>query len=168
MLQNVNELFLHDLADMYDAEFQFLQAMHEMVQKVSEPKLQEMINKHIQETEQQIRNLDQVFGLLDAKPRRAECDGAKGIIQEGQKTVLMAQDNPMLLDVVIAGALDKSEHYEIAAYTQLVCFAQMLNNQEILKLLQQNLQQEEKTSQALEYFSPPMLQKSMASGQQVR
>ena len=84
-ISNLQEKFVHELKDIYDAEHQFLKGQEEMLQKATDQNLQNMITQHMDQTRQQIRNLDQVFNLLGLQPDRTMCDGAKGIVTEGQK-----------------------------------------------------------------------------------
>ena len=84
-IDNLQEKFLHELGDIYDAEHQFLKGQEEMLQNASDPNLQQMIQQHSEQTRQQIRNLEQIYNLLGIQPQRVMCDGAKGIVSEGQK-----------------------------------------------------------------------------------
>jgi ferritin-like metal-binding protein YciE len=156
-ITNLNEKFAHELRDIYDAEHQFLEGMQLMLQNASDAKLQNMITTHIGQTQQQIRNLEQVFSLLGQEARRETCAGAKGILTEGQKVMKETSQVPAIRDSCIAGAADKVEHYEIASYRGLIQGAQLMNQPEILRLLQENLRQEEQTSQLIEQSSPQLL-----------
>ena len=95
-----------------------------------------MITTHIGQTQQHIRNLEQVFSLL-GQTRRETCAGAKGIVTEGQKIMKETSQVPAIRDCAIAGAADKVEHYEIATYRGLIQGAQLMNQPEILRLLQE-------------------------------
>ncbi len=164
-IHDLNEKFAHELGDIYDAEHRFLEAQKEMLAKASAPQLKSMIQQHIQQTEQQIRNLEEIHSLLGHKPQRVKCDAATGLVTEGQKTTKAAADNPAVLDCVIASALAKVEHYEIASYRGLVTGAQMMGQQEILQLLQQNLLQEEQTANLIEQNTPQLIQQAMPAQQ---
>jgi ferritin-like metal-binding protein YciE len=159
-ITNLNEKFVHELRDIYDAEHQFLEGMQMMLQNATDAKLQNMITTHIGQTQQQIRNLEQVFNLLGQQARRETCAGAKGILTEGQKGMKETSQVPALRDCAIAGAADKAEHYEIATYRGLIQGAQLMNQPEILRLLQENLRQEEQTAQLIEQSSPQLLEKA--------
>jgi ferritin-like metal-binding protein YciE len=160
-INNLNDKFMHDLGDIYDAEHQFLKAQQEMLENATDPRLQQMITTHIQQSEQQVRNLEQVFSILGAQPQRVMCDGAKGIVSEGQKGLRETAGNNSLRDVAIAGAADRTEHYEVAAYRCLIAGARLMGQQNIVNLLQQNLDQEEQTAQLIESSTPQLLQTAM-------
>lgn len=162
-INNLQEKFIHELGDIYDAEDQFLKGQQEMLQNASDSSLQQMIQKHMQQTEQQINNLDQVFGLLGQKPQLVICDGARGLVTEAQKTMKETADVPQIRDCAIAGAAEKVEHYEIASYRGLITGAQLMGQEQIISLLQQNLQQEESTAALIEANTPQLLRTAMQS-----
>lgn len=160
------ELFQHDVKDIYDAEHQFLKGQEEMLASATDSTLKQMITKHISQTQQHIRNLDQVFTLLGIPSERVMCDGAKGLVSEAQKGIKETSGVPAVCDLAIAGAADKVEHYEIASYRGLIGGAQMMGQRDIVDLLQQNLQQEEETSKLLEQAEPQLLKKAMSGATQ--
>src|SRR5690349_484699 len=102
-INSLQEKFTHELGDIYDAEHQFLKGQEEMLQNATDPNLQQMIQKHMQQTQQQIQNLKQVFNVLGQQPQRVMCDGAKGIVSEGQKTMKETSGSPAIRDCAIAG-----------------------------------------------------------------
>jgi len=167
-ITSVQQKFTHELGDIYDAEHRFLEAQQQMLPKARSNTVKQLLQQHIQETEQQIRNLDQAFQVLGEQPKRVTCEGAAGIVAEGQKTLREAQGNASLTDCVIAGAASKVEHYEIASYRGLLMGAQLMGQPQLTQLLQQNLQQEEQTAQMVEQSVPQLLQQAMgqAGGQQ--
>lgn len=163
-INNMQEKFQDGLGDIYDAEHQFLKAMEEMLQNASDTNLQQMLSTHIEQTKGHIKNLEQVFQVLGTQPQRVMCDGAKGIVSEGQKGIKDTSSVPAICDTAIAGAADKAEHYEIASYRGLIGDAELMGQREIVGLLQQNLEQEESTSQLIEQSMPALLQNAMSGG----
>jgi ferritin-like metal-binding protein YciE len=160
-ISNINELFLHELGDIYDAEHQFLKGQEEMLQGASDATLRQMISTHIEETRQQIANIEQVYGILGQKPERIMCDGAKGIVSEGQKGLRETAGASGVRDVAIANSAARVEHYEISAYQGLLMSAQLMGQPQIAGLLQQNLQQEERTAQLVAQSLPVLLETAM-------
>ena len=161
-ITNTQDKFLHELGDTYDAEHQFMQAMQQMAQQATDPTLKSSLEQHIQQSQQQVQNLEQVFSQLGQQPQRVMCQGAKGLVSEAQQCMEEAQ-TPELRDCLIGAAQVKAEHYEIASYRGLVLGAQQMGQQEAVLLLQKNLQQEEQTAQKLEQSAPQLLQKAMQS-----
>jgi ferritin-like metal-binding protein YciE len=159
-IQSTQEKFQHELGDIYDAEHRFLKGQREMLKKATDPRLQQGIQEHIQQSEQQVQNLEQVFSILGQQPKGVKCDAAAGIVTEAQKSMGEA-GNDALCDCIIDGAAAKVEHYEIASYRGLITGAQLMGQQQIVQLLQQNLQQEEQTAQKLESMAGQLLQVAM-------
>ncbi len=160
-IKTLDEKFAHELHDIYDAEHRFHEAQQEMLEQATDSTLKSMIKAHIGQTEEQIQNLEQVFSLVGEKSKRVKCDAAAGLVSEGQKTMKSAATVPALLDCVIAGSASKVEHYEVASYRGLVAGAELMGNQDVLKLLKANLKQEEQTAKLVEESTPKLLQKAM-------
>jgi ferritin-like metal-binding protein YciE len=163
-INTLQEKFQHELQDIYDAEHQFLKGQEEMLANASDATLKQMITQHMEQTRQHIRNLEQVFNLLGAPAQRVMCDGAKGIVTEGQKLLKETKGSPEIADCAIAGAAAKVEHYEISSYRGLITGAEMMGQREVVTLLQQNLAQEEQTAMMIEQSEPQLLQKAMSMG----
>jgi ferritin-like metal-binding protein YciE len=147
------EKFVHELADTYDAEHQFLEAMQKMHENASDEKLRAMLETHMAETQQQITNLEEVFSSIGERPERQHCSGAKGIIEEGSKAMEEAGTDE-LRDTFIVGGATKAEHYEMVSYADLIEGAEMLKFKKAAKLLMQNREQEVRTARKLERTSP--------------
>jgi ferritin-like metal-binding protein YciE len=165
-IKTLEEKFIHGLGDIYDAEHRFLEAQEKMLPNATSSTVQAMLEKHIAETEQQIVNLKQVFEILGLTAKRVSCDGAAGIVTEGDKLLKETQDTPALADLAITGGCSKVEHYEIASYRGLIAGAEQMGQTEVVRLLTENLQQEENTAQALESSMPTLLQKAMQTASQ--
>jgi ferritin-like metal-binding protein YciE len=154
------EKFLHELGDIYDAEHRFLEAQQQLLALITNETLRAAIEQHTDETQQQIRNLGQIFVLLGASPQRESCDAAQGLISEAQKSVQNA-GNVSVRDCLILSSLLKVEHYEMASYRNLVIGAQYVDNGEVKLLLQEIQQQEEDTAHKLEMAAPLLIEKAM-------
>lgn len=166
-IKTLDEKFQHELADIYDAEHQFLKAQQQMLQQASDATVKQLLTEHISQTEQQIKNLEQIFESLGQRPKREKCQGAAGIVSEGQK-LLKEVEGAALIDLAIAGAAAKVEHYEIATYRGLVEGAKVMGNRDVERLLQENLKQEEQTAQKIEKNAPTLLQQARSMQTQER
>jgi ferritin-like metal-binding protein YciE len=166
-IQNLNEKFVHDLGDIYDAEHRFLEAQQEMLQHAHAQAVQMLLTEHIAQTQQQIDNIGQIYKQLGVPPQRVRCDAAAGLVTEAQKVLKEAQ-TPELRDCLIGGSAAKVEHYEIASYRGLIEGAKLMNNSQVLALLQQNLQQEEQTAMKIEQNTPVLLNQALAANQMGR
>lgn len=160
-INTLEEKFQHGLGSIFDAEHQFLEAQQTMLESATSPTVQANLKKHIAETEQQIFNLTRVHELLGLEAERIDCAGAEGLVTEGSELLEETEDVPALADLAITGGCSKVEHYEIAAYRGLIAGAELMGQTEVVKLLKENLTQEENTAQTLEASMPELLQKAI-------
>ncbi|AFZ66383.1 ferritin-like domain-containing protein [Deinococcus peraridilitoris] len=147
-MQDLQDLFVHKLNDLYDAEQQGLQAMQQLSQRVQTPELKQGLQMHIEQSQQQVQRLEQIMQKLGQQPGGEQCKGMQGLIQEGQK-LLKEDASPEVLEAGIIAAQQAMEHYEIAGYGTARTYAQLLKNDEAVRLLEQTLEEEKMTDQQL-------------------
>ncbi|HTM03608.1 MAG TPA: ferritin-like domain-containing protein [Vicinamibacterales bacterium] len=145
--KSLQELFVEELRDMYDAEKRLTKALPKMAKAAESDELQMALMNHLQETEGQVSRLEEVFRTLGEKPRGKKCDGIMGIVEES-KTAMQELDGPILDAALIAGA-QKAEHYEIASYGTLAYFADMLGHEQAKDLLGETLEEEKAADEKL-------------------
>jgi len=162
-IKTLQEKFMHGLGDIYDAEHRFLEAQQKMLPNADSETVKTNLETHIQETEQQIANLKRVYEILGLTAQRVSCDGAAGIVKEGDSLLKETKDVPALADLAITGGCSKVEHYEIASYRGLISGAEAMGQTDIVRLLSENLKQEEATAQKLEASMPELLQNAMTT-----
>lgn len=165
-VKSLDDKFIYELSMLYDAEHQFLEAQRHIVDQATDNNLKSMLEKHIEQSEAQIRNLEQVFSALGQEPNRLKSGAASGLVADAQKLIKEVANNPQLLNPVIGGAQAKVEHFEIACYRGLVAGAKQTGNQQILQLLEQNLRQEEQTAEKIEDSMAQLLQQAMSANEQ--
>ena len=144
-METPRDLFLHELSDTYSAEQIILKMLPVMAKEATDTELRDAFTEHEKETQQQIRNLDEVFKLLGEQPEQMTCYGAEGL-QKEHDSFLEEQPFEQILTLFVAGAACKAEHYEIESYTGLIDMAKLLGEKDVVKLLQENLQQEQEMS----------------------
>ncbi len=147
-LESLNELFVYELKDIYDAETQLLKALPKMEEAATAPDLKSGFAQHLRQTEEQVRRLERIFQRLDESPKGEGCEGMKGLIKEGNESVKLRGDDATRDAALIASA-QKVEHYEIASYGTLCTWAQLLGETEALNLLKQSLNEEKLTDEKL-------------------
>jgi len=150
-MDNAQELFEHELRDMYDAEHKLVKATMTMAKKVKDPKLTKAFEEHSEVTQGQVRRLEKVFGEIGRKPRRETCDGINGLIEEFSGFV-KEKPEAEVLNFFAIGAASKVEHYEIEAYKTLISLGEKLGLRSV-GLLRENLAEEEETASKLESMS---------------
>ena len=147
-LKSLDDLLVHELQDLYNAEGQITKALPKMIKAATNPELQAAFEEHLQQTEGQIERLERVFELLGVPAKGKKCEGMAGIIAEGQKAV---EENSTsdVLDAALIAAAQKVEHYEIASYGCVATYAELLGYDQVHELLGQNLDEEERTDEKL-------------------
>jgi ferritin-like metal-binding protein YciE len=166
-INTLEDKFIYELGAIYDAEHRFLEAQQQMVQQATNDQLKSMLQMHIEQTEEQIKNLEQVFTAMAQAPKRATCEAAAGMIRDGQK-LMKAIGQPEILDTAMAGVQAKVEHFEITCYRSLIMGAEQMGNNVVMELLRQNLQQEEQTAQTVEQCLPQLFQQVMLVAEPAR
>src|ERR671910_3549991 len=147
-LKSLDDLLVHELQDIYEAEGQIVKALPRMIKAASHPELQAAFEEHLEQTEGQIERLDQAFKLLGIPATKQKCAGMAGLIEEGKK--IMDEDaDPAVMDAALIAAAQKIEHYEIASYGCVCTYAEMLGYEQVHDLLGQNLEEEETTDERL-------------------
>jgi ferritin-like metal-binding protein YciE len=146
--KKLDELFHDTLKDIYFAEKKIVAALPKMAKAAQNDDLRAAFEKHMSETEGQIERLEQVFELIEEKPQGKRCAAIEGILEEGQEIIKEYKGSPAL-DAGLVSSAQAVEHYEIARYGTLRTWAEELGLGDAVKLLDQTLDQEEATDEAL-------------------
>ena len=144
----LHDAFIDELRDAYDAERQLTKALPKMAKAATNPELRTAFETHLQETQEQIARLEQVFESLDEKTRGKHCEGVAGIIEEG-KSMMEEDFDDTTMDACLIAAGQRAEHYEMAAYGTLVAWAQAMGHTEAARLLQETLDEEKAADEKL-------------------
>jgi len=147
-LETLQELLVHELQDLYNAENQMMKALPKMARRAASSELRNAFEEHLGQTEMHAQRLERALALLDAPVRGRHCDGMQGIIEEGKK--LMEEDaSEEVMDAGLIAAAQKVEHYEIASYGSVKAWADLLGHEEITALLEETLSEEESADRRL-------------------
>ena len=138
---NLNDLLIHELGDLYDAENRLTEALPKMAEAARSSELKIAFQDHLRETEQHVHRLEQVFSRMGCEPKRETCPAMKGLIAEGEQMISSTGDDKVR-DAGLIGAAQRVEHYEMAAYGTARSFAQQLGMSEVAQILQQTLDEE--------------------------
>ncbi len=146
--ENLHELFVDELRDIYDAEKQLTKALPKMAKACESPDLRAAFEEHLEITRMQVNRLEEVFKSLGMAARGKPCEGMKGLIEEGQEKMEELEQGATLDAALIASA-QKVEHYEIASYGTLATFAEIMGHQDAKDLLGQTLDEEKEADEKL-------------------
>jgi ferritin-like metal-binding protein YciE len=145
--ENLKELFVEEVRDIYDAEKQLVKALPKMAKAAESAELRGAFEEHLEITRAHVGRLEEVFKLLGVAARGKTCEGMKGLIEEGQEA--MEEMEGTVLDAALIASAQKVEHYEIATYGTLATFAEVLGMEDAKDLLGQTLDEEKEADQKL-------------------
>ena len=144
----LQKLFEDELKDIYWAEKALTKAIPNMIKNATSEELIEALESHLEETNEQINRLEQVFEIIGKKATAKKCEAMDGLIKEGEELMEECEEGPMC-DAGIISAAQKVEHYEIASYGILRQFAETLGFSEAAELLQTTLDEEKSADKKL-------------------
>jgi ferritin-like metal-binding protein YciE len=160
-VQNLSDLFVHTLKDIYFAEKQILKALPKMIKAADSKELARALEMHLEETNEQVVRLEEVFKLLGKKAVGEKCPAIEGILEEGEELMKEIKD-PDTRDAAMIAAAQAVEHYEITRYGTLVSWAQLLGLDDAVKPLSMTLKEEYAADDKLTKLAESKLNKQAA------
>jgi ferritin-like metal-binding protein YciE len=145
---SLQELYVEQLRDLYDAEQQIIKALPEMIDAATSGDLQGALTEHLDVTKEQAKRLEQIFDTLGEKAKGEKCKGIQGVIAEGKDLTGGIKDGDVR-DAAIIASVQRVEHYEIAGYGTARTYATLLGEDEASQLLQETLDEEKEADQEL-------------------
>lgn len=142
-IETPKELFTYKLGAALKMEHTVLDMLGDLQEAAQHVELKQQFRHHADETQQQIRNLEQAFAALGEDADDKPCPAIEGIEKEGKATIKKTDDR--LVDAVIVSGAMETEHHEIAVYEALIAHADAMGSAEVATLLRQNLEQEQHT-----------------------
>jgi ferritin-like metal-binding protein YciE len=147
-VQTMDDLLLHGLKDIYYAENQIVKSLPKLIDKATNRDLSKGLRDHLDETQNQIVRLDQVFKKLGQDPQGVKCPAIDGLIAEADELAGEVADKDVL-DAAIVGSAQSVEHYQIARYGTLIAWAESLGHDDVIRLLTTNLNEEKAADKKL-------------------
>jgi len=147
-LESLQDLYLEQLKDLHSAEEQIIEALPKMIKQAKNAELRQGFEKHLNQTKEQLRRLDQIGQRAGQKLSGHTCKGMEGLIEEGEKLMKERADSDVL-DAALISAAQRVEHYEMAGYGCARTYARLLGLDDDAKLLQQTLDEEGETDHLL-------------------
>ncbi|MGJ5135871.1 ferritin-like domain-containing protein [Bradyrhizobium oligotrophicum] len=143
-IKTMNDLFVHQLQDIYYAENQLVKALPKMADKATDQKLKQGFLTHLDETRTHVKRLEQVFEMHGIAPKAVDCPAIDGIIEEAEEVA-----DKTVLDAALINAGQAAEHYEITRYGSLIAWAKQLGRSDCAAVLQKTLDEEKATDMKL-------------------
>ena len=160
-IKTLNDLFVHQLRDIYYAEKQILQALPDMIEKASDSGLKQGFETHLGETKNHVKRLEQVFKMHGVEAKGVDCPAIDGIIEEADNIAGEVADKDVL-DAALIAAAQAVEHYEITRYGTLIAWAQQLGLGDCANVLQRTLDEEKATDKKLTKLAEGKINKKAA------
>jgi ferritin-like metal-binding protein YciE len=147
-MENLRELLIEELKDLYSAEKQIVKALPKIIRGAASDELKAAITEHLEATKGQVTRLEEVFGYLEQKPKAKHCKGMEGLLAEGAEC-LDEESKGTLRDLQLIGAAQRVEHYEVAAYGTAKAMAERLGLSQAVDLLGETMEEEEEADKKL-------------------
>jgi ferritin-like metal-binding protein YciE len=147
-VKTMEDLFLHELSDVYSAEKQLTKALPKLAGAASNPELEEAFTAHLEETRGQIERIDQIVEMQGLRLKRVKCAAMEGLVEESNEVIQEIEAGPVR-DAALIGGAQKVEHYEIASYGTLAAMSKQLGLEEVTALLLETLAEEKATDEKL-------------------
>jgi len=147
-IETFDDLFVHQLRDIYYAEKQLVKALPKMAEKSTSPQLKQAFESHLAETRGHVSRVEQVFKMHGVEAKAVDCPAIDGIIEEANEVAGEVADKEVL-DAALIAAGQAAEHYEISRYGTLVAWARQLGRQDCASVLEQNLAEEKAADKKL-------------------
>ena len=163
-MEDLQDLFVEELRDLYNAENQLIKALPRMAKAASSDELKEAFEQHLEQTRTHAQRIEQICDRLGAKPKGKKCKGMEGLIEEGKEMMKEAEDE--VLDAALISAAQRVEHYEIAGYGTVRAYAKLLGDEESARILQQTLDEEGQTDKLLTQLAESSINVEAAQGSQ--
>lgn len=151
-ITGLDQLLEDELKDIYSAETQLLKALPEMAQAAESKDLRAAFEKHLEQTQTHVQRIEEICNDLKINPRGKRCAGMEGLIKEGEEVIESDMD-PEPKQAALIGAVQRMEHYEIAAYGTARAHAKQLAYVKAFDVLTQTLNEEKETDQKLTQFA---------------
>ncbi len=149
------------MQDLLHAEMQLTKALPKMAEAAHNPKLRELFEKHLVQTQGHVERLKEAFEALGEKAQPKPCKAMEGLIAEGQETITEGAEKPeQASDLALLTAAQKVEHYEISGYGTLRNLARQIGEFQVYELLSHTLGEEESADFLLSEASKPIIQQA--------
>jgi ferritin-like metal-binding protein YciE len=159
----MEELFLDEIRDLYDAERQLTKALPEMAGAASSDELRDAFEEHLEQTRSHVERLEHIFEALGEKATGKKCAAMTGLIKEGNE-IVNGSDETAVRDAGLIAAAQKAEHYEISGYGSARAHAEILGNEKVARLLDETLFEEREADERLNDLAQNLINEEAAGG----
>jgi ferritin-like metal-binding protein YciE len=146
--ESLQDLYLEQLKDLYDAENQLIKALPKMAKAASSPELRNAFEEHLEKTREHAQRIETIFEGMGEKAKGQKCNAMEGLVKEGSEVIEEDMEEGVK-DAALIAAAQRVEHYEIAGYGCVRTYANLLGDSEAANLLEQTLREEKEADELL-------------------
>src|SRR5437016_12533069 len=147
-LETLEELYSHEVKDLYSAEKQIIKALPKMVKATTNKEIAARFNEHFEQTKEHAARLEKILTGHDESTRGPKCEGMEGLLKEGEEMIKEDAEEEVR-DAGLIAAAQRVEHYEMAGYGCARTYAELLGDPDAAQLLQTTLTEESDTDKKL-------------------
>jgi len=147
-LESLQDLYLEQLRDLYDAEHQLIKALPKMAKAASSSELRDAFEDHLEKTKEHARRIETILEGLGEKAKGQKCRAMEGLVKEGGEVIEEDMDEGVK-DAALIAAAQRVEHYEMAGYGCVRTYATLLEDSDAVSLLEQTLEEEKEADEVL-------------------
>jgi len=147
-IKSMDDLFLHNLQDIYYAERKITKSLPSMIDQATSASLKQSLQSHLSETEGHVARLEKVFDMLGHTAKAVNCPAIDGIIEEADE-VTGEVASADVRDAAIIAAAQAVEHYEITRYGTLIAWAKQLRHDDCAQMLEMTINEEKAADRRL-------------------
>lgn len=155
-LNTLEDLFHHELKDLYSAENQLLKALPKMAKAATNPELKAGFQEHLEQTKGHVERLNDIAEKLGIKLTGHKCKAMEGLVEEGAE-MISENAEESVKDAGLIGAAQRVEHYEMAGYGTARALATHLGHDELAEILEETLEEEKATDEKLTELAESMM-----------
>jgi len=160
---SLQELYVEQLQDLYNAEQQIIKALPKMIEAAQSDELRSALNEHLEVTRKQASRVEGICQERGEEAENEKCKGMEGVLKEGSDLLKEVSDE--IRDAAIIAAAQRVEHYEIAGYGTARTYANLLGYDEAAGLLEETLEEEKEADQKLNDLAEELNVEALESGE---
>ena len=140
-VNSLNDLYLEQLKDLYDAEQQLIKALPKMAKASSSAELRGAFEEHLEKTKEHARRIETIFEGMGEKAKGQKCKAMEGLVKEGSEVIEEDMEDGVK-DAALIAAAQRVEHYEMAGYGCVRTYASLLGDTKAAALLEKTLEED--------------------------
>jgi ferritin-like metal-binding protein YciE len=137
---DATELLVLELQAIHNAESQLSRVIPRISKATDSEQLGGLMDERLAEGEQIIKNIEAVFDEMDENPSRKKNVAAEGLVTDAREHIQEIEPGPSL-DAVLMGAVQKTEHYCIAAWGTAKALGQAVGQKTAVRAMDRALKE---------------------------